>query len=81
MCSSVVCLCAVCALLCDGVWFVGFVVCVCVYSVCVLLSLFSMFVRCDCELLCDVVWFAVLLLFFGVLVWLSVVRLFRYMLV
>ena len=44
------------------------------------LSLFNVFVRCECELLCDVVWFAVLL-FFGVLVWLHVVLLFRTMFV
>ena len=47
--------------------------------VCVLLALFNMFVRCDCDLLCDIVWFAVLLLLFWVLVWLSVVLLFRNM--
>ena len=32
VCSSVVCLCAVCDLLCDGVWFVVFVKCVCVFA-------------------------------------------------
>ena len=45
----------------------------CMFSVCVCVC--CLWVRCDCDLLCDVVWLAVLL--FWVLVWLSVVLLFR----
>ena len=75
-CLWLLCLCILFVM--DGVMWYGlcvrFLFGVCV---CVLLSLFNMFVRCDCDLLCDVVWFAVLLLLFGVLVWPSVVRLFR----
>ena len=47
--SCAVCLCVVCDLLCDGVWFVVFL------CACLCLRVLKVLVCCECGLLCDIV--------------------------